>query len=220
MIERVLGLRAGEFPGDDSQKLRPVQTMTYSLRLATPKDAASILAIYSPIVETSTISFEFVPPTLKEMEERIAHLLPRLPWLVCEAEQMVWGYAYASPHRVRAAYQWSVDVSAYVHPQARQRGVGRALYTALFKILALQGYFKAYAGITQPNPASVGFHEALGFEFLCIYRQVGFKMGAWRDVGWWELPLQERVTPPQPPLDLTTAMAHPQWEATLTTGLR
>ena len=133
------------------------------------------------------------------MARRVARVLERTPWLVWESDGRVLGYAYASSHRDRAAYQWSVEVSAYVHVQARRIGVARMLYTSLFAALAVQGFRNAYAGITLPNPGSVGFHTAMGFTPIGVYRGIGYKHGAWHDVGWYERPLAPRdVDPPLP----------------------
>lgn len=168
-------------------------------RIATGDDAGQIAAIYAPIVERSAISFEIDPPTPDEMRRRIDSTLPLYPWLVCSDGSLVAGYAYAGQHRVRAAYQWSVDVSVYIREDFRRRGVGRALYTSLIDLLVAQGFYQAYAGITLPNAASVGLHEALGFRPLCTYRNVGFKLGSWHDVGWWELGLRSADCAPRPP---------------------
>jgi phosphinothricin acetyltransferase len=173
------------------------------VRLAESRDAAGVQAIYAPIVASTPISFEVEAPTAAEMARRIAKTMPAHPWLVAEDEGQFAGYAYAGPHRSRAAYRWSIDVSAYVHPDWRRRGVGRSLYTALLAVLALQGYREACAGITLPNPASVGLHQALGFVPVGVYRRVGWKLGAWHDVGWWQRSLIEsRDEPGEPqPLD-------------------
>src|SRR4051812_33599939 len=120
------------------------------IRLATRKDAEAIAAIYHPIVAVTAISFETVPPAPAEMERRIATVLEIAPWLVFEERGAVAGYAYGSRHRDRAAYQWSVDVSVYVGEGTRRRGIGRALYRALFPLLELQGFYAAHAGITLP----------------------------------------------------------------------
>ena len=124
------------------------------------------------------------------------------PWLVWEEDGRVLGYAYASGHRARAAYQWCVEVSVYVHPDARRGGIARRLYTELFERLREQGFYNAYAGITLPNPASVGFHEAMGFRPIGVYPKIGYKFGRWHDVGWWSLRLRdddEEPAPPKPP---------------------
>jgi phosphinothricin acetyltransferase len=159
------------------------------IRLATTDDAAAIATIYAPFVTDSVISFEVEAPDAAEMAARIDHKLPRFPWLVAEEGGAVIGYAYAGLHRERAAYAWSVEVSVYVADTARRRGVARRLYETLFGLLRRQGFRTAYAGITLPNPASVGFHEAMGFTPVGVYRNVGWKHGRWHDVGWWELPL-------------------------------
>ncbi len=169
------------------------------VRCATPQDAEGVLAIYAPIVRETAISFELEPPTVEQMRGRIEATLPKLPWLVCESAAGVIGYAYASKHRERAAYQWSVDVSVYVAQQARGKGLGRGLYTPLLGILEDLGYYSALAGIALPNPASVGLHEAMGFKPIGVYRNIGYKIGAWRDVGWWQRQLREYGEKPEPP---------------------
>jgi phosphinothricin acetyltransferase len=193
--------------------------VTAQIRLATPDDALGVHAIYAPIVRETAISFEVDPPTVQDMRQRIVQTLEHWPWLVCERHGEILGYVYASQHRTRRAYQWSVDVSVYVHPEARRSGVGRGLYRSLFALLALQGFYQAYAGITLPNPASVGLHEALGFQLVGVYRDVGYTLGAWHDVGWWQLSLRERTVPPVPPLALGTACTTPRWSIALATGV-
>ena len=170
-----------------------------TIRIARVDDAAALHAIYAPIVETTVISFELEAPTIDEMARRIASTLERLPWLVSEdADGRVDGYVYASRHRERAAYQWSVDVTAYVREDARGRGIGKTLYRRLFEELAALGYFQAFAGIALPNAASVALHESVGFAHLGTYRDVGYKLGAWHDVGWWQRSLQPESTPHEP----------------------
>jgi L-amino acid N-acyltransferase YncA len=169
------------------------------IRGATEKDAAAIAAIYAPYCDAKAVSFEVVAPTPDEMAKRISTTTMQWPWLVLEQDGAVAGYAYASRHRDRAAYQWAVDTAVYVGEGHRGRGMGRALYTALFELLRLQGYFKACGGITLPNPASVGLHEAVGFKLVGVYRGIGYKLGSWHDVAWYELVLQpERGNPPPP----------------------
>lgn len=178
------------------------------IRAATPDDAAAVAAIYAPYVRDTAISFETVPPDEAQMAERIVKILPVLPWLVHEADGGVTGYAYAAPHRERAAYRWSVDAAIYLDSGAHRRGIGSALYATLIAALRLQGYHRAYGGITLPNAASVGLHEAQGFRPIGVYPQVGFKFGAWRDVGWWGLDLAPASHEPAEPLPFTAEILH------------
>lgn len=171
-------------------------------------DGAALAMIYAPAVELPT-SFELEPPDAAEMNRRVEAILPKMPWLVCEHQGAVIGYAYASTHRARPAYQWSVEVSAYVHADAQRCGVGRALYASLFEILMLQGFRNAFAGITLPNPASVGMHQAVGFTPVGVYHGIGYKLGAWHDVGWFERPLAPRDADPLPPRPLAELRADP-----------
>jgi len=190
------------------------------LRMANQQDASAIRAIYAPFCESTTISFEARAPSLEEMEARIRKIIEQFPWLVCVGDGELLGYAYACPHRERAAYRWSVDVAVYVDARRLRLGVGRALYTALFGILRRQGFAKAYAGITLPNAASVGLHEALGFSLVGVYRGVGYKLGAWRDVGWWQLALQDERPDPPEPCGVRLIEASPDWQHALEAGAK
>jgi phosphinothricin acetyltransferase len=186
--------------------------------MASAADAELIAAIYAPYVRDTAISFEIDPPSAAEMEQRVAALTTTYPWLVCAANGAVVGYAYASRHRERAAYQWSADVSVYIRADQHRRGIGRALYTALLRIVTAQGFCNAYAGITLPNASSVGLHEALGFTPVGAYRAVGYKLGAWHDVGWWELALQPRGAAPSPPRPVGAVQNTPAWTAAIEAG--
>jgi len=172
-----------------------------TIRLADPeRDAVACAAIYAPHVEASPTSFEETAPGEAELASRIERTLRTHPWLVAEGEGAVVGYAYACPHRERPAYRWAVDVSVYVIDPQRGRGVGQRLYEELLERLRRQGFRTACAGITLPNEASVGLHERLGFVAVGVYRRIGWKAGAWRDVGWWQLDLapNEADPPPEP----------------------
>lgn len=190
------------------------------IRLATPDDGDAFAEIYRPAVVGSPISFEIEPPDGAEMARRVAAALARFPWLAFEEGGVAMGYAYAGTLRARPAYQRSAEVSAYVHHDARRRGVARALYTSLFVVLRTLGYCNAYAGITLPNPASVGLHEALGFRPVGVFHDVGYKLGRWHDVGWWERPLGERVEHPDPPRTITDLLGTEAFDTALADGLR
>ena len=146
-------------------------------------------------------------------------VLAQYPWLVCADGGEVAGYAYATHHRGRAAYRWSVDTAVHVRQGRHRRGVGRALYAALLGVLPLQGYINAYDGVTLPNPASVGLHEAMGFAPVGVYRQVGFKCGAWYDVAWYHRSLQPLPQEPSPPKPLDEVRDTAEFAAALAAGL-
>jgi len=182
-----------------------------AIRLATTADAAAIAAIYHPIVERTAISFETEAPDPDTIARRIAETVPSYPWLVCDEGSRILGYAYASRHRQRAAYRWSVDTSVYVDAEYRRRGVATGLYRLLLRVLAAQGFFNAFAGIALPNAGSVTLHESLGFRPIGVYHKVGYKLGAWHDVGWWQLELNEPVDGPFEPLDLWALRERGDW---------
>jgi phosphinothricin acetyltransferase len=188
------------------------------VRLARAADAPEIAAIYKPYVNGSATSFETKAPTAKEVQARISDTLKEYPWLVCDCGGTVAGYAYATRHRVRTAYQWCVETSAYVHDDFQHMGVARGLYTSLFAILGAQGFVNAYAGITLPNARSVALHEKLGFLPLVVYRGIGFKAGEWHDVGWWHLVITRHPPEPSPPKPLADVRRQPEWDALLSAG--
>ncbi|WP_224269936.1 arsinothricin resistance N-acetyltransferase ArsN1 family B [Haloprofundus salinisoli] len=188
------------------------------LRPATPDDADDVRRIYEPFVRDTAVSFETTPPTGAEMRERIASTLESRPWLVYERGGRVFGYAYAGSHRKRDAYQWSVDSSVYVADEVHRHGVARGLYTALFGILEAQGYVNVYAGTTLPNPASVGFHRAMGFDPVGIYENAGFKRGEWHDVQWFARALCPHPEDPDPPASLADVRDTSPFEEALAAG--
>jgi L-amino acid N-acyltransferase YncA len=178
---------------------KPMEPAT--IRSADPHgDAAACVAIYAPYVESGATSFEEEPPSAGRFAERIACLAATYPWLVAERDDEAVGFSYACPHRARPAYRWAVEVSVYVAAGEHRRGTGRALYLELIERLRKQRFHVACAGITLPNEASVTLHESLGFTSVGVYRRIGWKDGAWRDVGWWQLELQPPGggRPPEP----------------------
>lgn len=170
-----------------------------TIRDAEPQgDGAACAAIYAPHVEDGPVSFEEQAPNAAEMAVRIERYGADHAWLVAEREGRVAGYAYATAFNERPAYRWSTSVSVYVAEEARGRGVGRALYEALFDRLRERGFRMACAGITLPNEASCGLHESLGFELVGVNREIGWKRDAWRDVGWYQLELAPAPEGPPP----------------------
>jgi len=157
-----------------------------NIRPATAEDAARCATIYAPHVTDGWASFELTAPSPAEMAARIANYGASHAWLVAEADGRVVGYAYGSPHRTREAYRSSCDVAVYIDAAFARQGVGKTLYTELLPLLAARGLHAAFAGIALPNDASIALHEAMGFTTVGIYREVGWKMGRWRDVGWWQ----------------------------------
>lgn len=190
------------------------------IRLATAADAEAVAGIYGPFCRDTVISFELEAPGIGEMADRIERVSRRYPWLAFMSDGRLAGYAYASGHRERSAYLWSVDVSAYVAPEFHRRGIGRCLYYALLSLLGQLGYMNAYAGIALPNEASVGLHTAAGFVPVGIYRGVGFKLGAWRDVGWFARELRSRPDEPDPPIPVSELRGTGLIEQAFEEGLR
>ncbi len=195
--------------------------MAQSIRMATPEDAAALLSIYAPLVRETAITFELELPTVDAFRHRIRDTLARHPWLVCEHHGDLIGYAYAASHRARAAYRWSVETSTYVHAAYRRRGVARALYRSLLAMLTVQGFYSAYAGTTLPNTPSVALHQSLGFKPVGTFHAVGYKLGKWHDVAWWQRALQHHysaaISLPRTPQELAGERS---WKAAMHTGLQ
>ena len=192
--------------------------MGVSIRVATEDDASAMLEIYGPVVRETAISFETRPPGIEEFRGRIRASLEQRLWLVCGGDGVIAGYAYATQFNPREAYIWSVEVSVYVHPKFHRWGIGRALYTSLFRCLALQGYCTAVARITLPNPASLALHESMGFQAVGVNRGIGYKHGQWHDVGIWQLEIQPRPPSPKAPRPSVTLSHTKEWSAALSSG--
>ena len=189
-----------------------------TIRLARLEDAIGIAAIYRPVVEGTSISFELEPPGAVEMARRIDATLATHPWLVCASGEEVWGYAYATPFRARPAYAWTVETSVYVGPDRRRCGVGRGLAVALLEVLRLQGFRRAIAGIALPNPASVALHESLGYQSVGVFDEVGRKHEAWHAVGFWDLALVSTAEAPAATRSVADVQGTGPWRDALAKG--
>ena len=170
------------------------------IRVATENDAEGILCIYRPYIENTSFTFETEVPSPDAFKERINTYLINFPWLVCEINNVIAGYAYGGKHRERTAYQWCVESSIYIHDDFQKSGIGKALYLALIEILRKQGFRNVYAVINLPNDNSVKFHESCGFEYFATYEKVGYKLGKWKNVGWWKLSINEYGDKPAAPI--------------------
>lgn len=144
----------------------------------------SCLAIYAPFADHTPVSFEHGAPSAEAFRQRIVRVNRTHAFLVGEDTHGVAGFAYAGVHRERAAYRWACEVSVYLAERARGRGLGTALYTVLLDLLERQGFRVALAGVSLPNEPSERLHRSLGFETIGVYRRIGWKAGAWRDVLW------------------------------------
>jgi phosphinothricin acetyltransferase len=174
--------------------------MPAGVRPGTAADAAACLEIYRPYVRDTVITFETEVPTVEEMAARIVDARVMHEWLVLEVDGEITGYAYAHQFNSRAAYLWSVETSVYVAQDRLRSGGGRMLYAELLRRLSERGFRRAFAGIAQPNDASNALHQAFGFRLAGHYRRVGWKLGAWHDVQWWQLDLlgPDDGDPPRP----------------------
>jgi L-amino acid N-acyltransferase YncA len=179
-----------------------IDTKMYSnleIRLISETDTQAVLDIYKYYVENTVISFEYEAPALEEYIQRVRTNSEKYPWLVCLFNKKIIAFAYGSTHRYRTAYQWSPESTIYLAPDFHTKGIGRILYETLFSLLKIQGHYNVFAGVALPNEKSVGFHKALGFEEIGIFKNVGYKHGNWHDTHWFQLTLQEHKLNPSPP---------------------
>ena len=170
-----------------------------AIRHATVQDLPRILEIYGPYVENTAISFEYTVPSLEDFTQRFLGITAQFPWLVWEEEGCVLGYAYGSLPFERAAFQWSAEASIYLCPEAKGKGIGKALYAALEQLLQKQGYRKVYAIITTANDDSIAFHEAVGYRHTATMPDCGYKLGKWYGIVWMEKDLNCWSDPPGEP---------------------
>jgi L-amino acid N-acyltransferase YncA len=170
------------------------------IKVATKEDAVGMLEIYTPFILNSGITQEVEVPSDEDFQKRIISNLEERPWLVCEMNNEIAGYAYAGKHRDRKGYQWCTESSVYISEKYYGFGIANALYTALFDILKMQGYVNAYAVITLPNDRSIAFHKKFGFEYLTTYEKIGYKLGQWHDVGWMQYEVNSHDQDPKDPV--------------------
>lgn len=169
------------------------------IRPAKKGDLEAMLAIYAPYVTDTAVTFEYEIPSKDEFAHRLEKVTAFYPWLVCEEEGKVIGYAYAATFHERKAFQWDAELSIYLGEEAHRKGIGRSLYEALFQILKEQGIYTLYAHITYPNDSSVAFHEAMGFEKMAHFKKTGYKLGRWRDTIFMQKQLGELPKDPSEP---------------------
>lgn len=167
------------------------------IRPSAAGDVPAMLSIYDEFVRKTAVSFEYVTPTVEEFQHRLEEHSAVYPWLVYEENGVVLGYAYAGRAFERAAYAWNAEISCYLAPPARGRGIGRRLYALIETILRAQGVRRVYAVVTSANEPSITFHRALGYRDAACFRAVGFKRGAWYDVLW----LEKQLLPPGEPAE-------------------
>jgi len=172
--------------------------MAILIREATAGDLPGILSLYSVYIMETTHTFEYVVPSLASFEDRYSSITEQFPWLVCEADGELAGYAYASTAFKRAAYQWDADLTVYLDAKFHRRGIATALYTCLIDLLKLQGYYNVYAVITADNTSSIDFHRTFGFTDIGVFHKSGYKMGVWLDVLWMEKSLHRHNLEPAP----------------------
>ncbi len=166
-----------------------------NIRPASLSDVEAMLKIYDPYVLNTPITFEIQSPTILEFQKRLTDTQEKLPWIVCEEDAQVLGYAYANPFKTRRAFDWTVESTVYVHQDFHGKGIGKDLYRRLIELLNYQGVVNVVGGIALPNQASVGLHESLGFQKVADFKDAGFKLGKWWNVGYWQLQIQKPSTP-------------------------
>jgi phosphinothricin acetyltransferase len=176
-----------------------MEASSSGVRPASARDAGACLAIYRPYVQNTAISWEIDVPTADEMAARIGGLRATHDWLVLERDDQIIGFAYGQPLKRLAAFQWSAETGIYVDVHHHRAGGGRELYTQLLRRLTERGYRQAFAGITQPNEASNGFHRSFGFQDAGLYRRVAWKHDSWHDVAWMQLDLLGTADQDGPP---------------------
>ncbi|MBN9483385.1 MAG: hypothetical protein BGO70_12960 [Bacteroidetes bacterium 43-93] len=165
----------------------------YTIRFITTDDAAAALAVYAPYVLNTAISFEYEVPPVDDFRNKIEKIIAQYPWLVCTCNDEIIGYAYGSTHRNRKGYQWSPEVTVYMKEDHHRKGIARLLYSALFDMLRMQGYYSVYAGVLSTNIKSVPFHKAMGFEEIGVFRNIGYKLGEWHSNLWLQYSLQDHL---------------------------
>ncbi len=158
-----------------------------NIRKVELQDAAQIAEIYNYYISNTHHTFETEALSAEEMEKRIGEVSGNYPYLVAEIDGEIQGYVCAAQFKLRQAYQYAVEASIYVRNQQKQKGIGSELYREFLEELKETSIHTIIAGIALPNDASIRFHEKLGYEKVAHFKEVGYKLGRWVDVGFWEM---------------------------------
>lgn len=172
--------------------------MIVKVRMACLEDAAEIYKIYEPYILNTVITFEYDKVPLEIFENRMKSIMNKFPWLVCEIDGRIAGYAYCSPHLERAAFGWDCECSVYLNEDYHKMGIGTALYNSLFRIIEKQGYYNIYSLICVPHDSSVALHKKYGFEEIGTYYNTAYKHGSWRHLLVMEKRLRDKFEEPKP----------------------
>jgi phosphinothricin acetyltransferase len=189
--------------------------MPTKIRIASAFDGSQIHAIYAPAVSEEPTSFETEVPAVDEIVRRIDDTLAMYPYIVADREGEIVSFVYARRWRVRWAYDWDAELTVFVKEGHEGRGIGRAMMTALTRLLAAQGFANALAAVTVPNDASTRFHESMGFHRAAVFPAAGYKLGAWHTVECWWKQLADLPDEPQPPIPFKTFAQFPECERIL-----
>lgn len=187
----------------------------YNIRLITPADAEAALAVYAPYVLHTANTFEYEIPSVDDFRTKIEKITAQYPWLVCECDGEIVGYAYGSTHRERAAYQWSPESTVYISDKHHRKGIARILYNTLFALLQQQGYINVFASVLVTNVNSVEFHRAYGFEEIGLFKNIGYKLGEWHTNLWFQYTLQEHIIDPPVPIPITKLLNDEELKITI-----
>jgi len=169
-----------------------------SIRMADEHDAGEVLSVYAPFVANTVITFEYEVPDIVTFRKRMKNIQEEYPYLVCTKDGKIVGYAYASRHKERAAYQWNAELSVYVAEEYHGIGIGKALYASVIEILRAQNVQNVYGCVTTPNIKSEALHRCFGFQLVGVYHGTGYKFGRWLDVAWFEKHTGAHETEPMP----------------------
>jgi len=170
------------------------------VRPCEPEDCPAIAAILNHEIRCGVSHFGTTPTSAETVRAEFDKLdRSRYPAFTADDEGEILGFCKSAPWQTREAYSWSVEITVYVRADSRGRGIGRSLYAELIPALRALGYRNAIGGITQPNPASVTLHESIGMTRVALYPSIGYKHGAWHDVGYWRADLNPQLADHEPP---------------------
>ena len=172
--------------------------MPATIRFGCPDDAEAILSIYAPYVVSSPVTFEATVPRVYDFKRRIAATSAALPFLVCEADGKIAGYAYAVNQKFGAAFSWNTCLYVYISNEYQRCNIASALYLAILSLLKAQEYRKVLALVTSSNQVSEAFHSAFGFDKVGTLKKAGYKLGKWHSVSIFEKSLSDSDAPPSP----------------------
>lgn len=171
------------------------------------EDVSSITTLLNHEIAQGVAHFGTEPIDQSEIREQLKSAEDRFPWYSAFDDDQFLGFCKSAPWSLRGGYNWTAEITIYLTPEARGRGIGKALYGNLLSTLKAQRFQVIVAGVSEPNPASVALHTSIGMKQTGYNTRMGYKHRRWIDVSYYQMNLGEQPDSPERVLSISEALS-------------